>query len=126
MATKLKRKDIRELQSGIAHIHATFNNTIVTVSDVKGNTISWSSAGSVGFKGARRSTSYAAQTAAEQAGKKASDIGVVSLNVIIKGMGEGRESAIRGLASSGLVIHNIEDHTPIAHNGCRPPKQRRV
>lgn len=126
MAIKLKRKELRELNLAIAHIHATFNNTIITISDIKGNTLSWASSGSAGFKGARRSTSYAAQTAAEQASKKASDMGVSTVNVIIRGMGEGRESAIRGLASSGLIIQTIEDHTPVAHNGCRPPKQRRV
>lgn len=120
----IKRK--KDVAVGVAHVHATFNNTIITISDEKGNTLHWSSGGTAGFKGARRSTSFAAQAAAEAAGRKASEFGVRSVSVVLKGIGDGRESAIRGLLTSGLRITSIADQTPIPHNGCRPKKQRRV
>lgn len=122
----IRKKEHKEIKSGITHVHTTFNNTIITITDEKGNTINWASAGSVGFKGARRSTSYAAQTAAEEAGKEAINYGLSSVKIILKGIGEGRESAIRGIISSGLSVHAIEDRTPLPHNGCRPRKKRRV
>jgi small subunit ribosomal protein S11 len=110
----------------VAHILATFNNTFVTITDLQGNTVSWSSAGVLGFKGSRKSTPYAAQVTAEDAAKKALEHGVKTISVEIKGPGSGRESAIRALMSNGFVITAIKDITPIAHNGCRPPKKRRV
>lgn len=119
-------KKRKEISSAVAHIHATFNNTIITIADEKGNSLNWSSGGLVGFKGSRRSTSFAAQAAAENAGKKAAEFGVRSIAVVLKGLGDGRESAIRGLQTSGLRITSISDQTPIPHNGCRPKKQRRV
>nr|YP_007890496.1 ribosomal protein S11 [Andalucia godoyi]AGH23990.1 ribosomal protein S11 [Andalucia godoyi] len=119
-------KKRRDLFSGVAHVHSTFNNTIITISDEKGNTLYWCSGGLAGFKGARRSTSFAAQSAAEQAGRKAFEAGLLSISVVLKGIGDGRESAIRGLQSSGLKITSISDETPVPHNGCRPKKQRRV
>lgn len=126
-ATKvIRKKENKEIVNGITHIHSTFNNTVITITDDRGNTINWASAGTAGFKGARRSTSYAAQSAAEYAGKKAIDNGIKSVKIILKGIGEGRESAIRGIVSSGLVINSIEDKTPLPHNGCRPRKKRRV
>ena len=124
MAEKKKAK--RVVVDGLAHIHASFNNTIITISDVQGNAISWSSAGTMGFKGSRKSTPYAAQMAAEDAGRKAQDHGVKTLEVEVQGPGSGRESALRALAAIGFNITNIRDVTPIAHNGCRPPKRRRV
>jgi len=121
-----KKKIRKNVQRGIAHIQATFNNTIVTISDEVGNTIAWSSAGCRGFKGSRKSTPYAAQMAAEDAAKKAMEHGLRSVGVFVKGPGAGRESALRSLMAAGLRISLIKDVTPIPHNGCRPPKKRRV
>ena len=121
-----KRIVRKNIPTGIAHVQSTFNNTIVTVTDVAGNAISWASAGARGFKGSRKSTPFAAQLAAEEAGRKAMDHGVRSVAVLVKGPGSGRESALRGLQSVGLRITLIRDVTPIPHNGCRPPKRRRV
>lgn len=121
-----KRKERKNITSGDAHIDATFNNTMITISDAQGNTISWSSAGQAGFKGSRKSTPYAAQVAADIAAKKAMEHGLRTVNAYVKGPGTGRESALRGLASAGLVLNVIKDITPIPHNGCRPPKRRRV
>jgi len=123
---KAKKKEKKNIAKGIAHIQATFNNTIVTISDTTGNTIAWASAGSVGFKGSRKSTPFAAQLTAETAGKKAIDQGVKTVDVYVKGPGAGRESAIRSLQVVGLEIIIIKDVTPIPHNGCRPAKRRRV
>lgn len=111
---------------GLAHIHSSFNNTIITITDSKGNTIMWSSSGSVGFKGSRRSTSYAAQMAAEDLGFRARTLGISELIIVLKGVGEGRNTAPKGLQKSGLKILSIKDSTPLPHNGCRPPKRRRV
>ena len=121
-----KRKIKKNVKSGIAHILSTFNNTLVTITDVSGNVISWSSAGVRGFKGSRKSTPFAAQLAAEDAARKAMEHGMRTVMVHVKGPGSGRESAIRALASAGLTITVIRDVTPIPHNGCRPPKRRRV
>lgn len=121
-----KRKVKKNVQSGVAHIAATFNNTIVTITDVSGNVISWSSAGACGFKGSRKSTPFAAQLAAESAARKAQEHGMRTVQVYIKGPGSGRESAIRALQSAGFKVSLIRDVTPIPHNGCRPPKRRRV
>lgn len=123
---RVKRRERKNITSGIAHVNATFNNTIITITDVQGNTISWSSAGSQGFKGSRKSTPYAAQIAAENAGRKAIEHGVKTLEIQVKGPGSGRESALRALNSVGFTITAIRDVTPIPHNGCRPPKRRRV
>lgn len=124
---KVVRKHQRKnIEKGSAHIHATFNNTIVTVSDTAGNSISWSSAGSLGFKGSKKSTPFAAQSVAEVAGRKAQEHGLSSIEVYVKGPGPGRESAIRALQALGFNITLIKDVTPIPHNGCRPPKRRRV
>ena len=125
-ATKSKKKTKKNISSGIAHINSTFNNTIITITDTTGNTISWSSSGNKGFKGSRKSTPFAAQLAAEEAGKKAMEHGMKHVEVVIKGPGNGRESAIRALGSTGLNITVIKDITPIPHNGCRPSKRRRV
>ncbi len=125
-AKSTKKKGKRVSPEGIAHIQSTFNNTIITLADPTGNVISWSSAGSQGFKGSRKSTPFAAQVAAEQAAKKAMDLGLKKVEVVIKGPGSGREAAIRSLQSVGLEISTIRDVTPIPHNGCRPPKRRRV
>ena len=128
MATKSttrKKKVKRSFTRGVAHIHSTFNNTIVTITDEQGNVIAWSSAGALGFKGAKKSTPYAAQQAAEAAGKSAYDQGLRSVDVDVKGPGNGREGAIRSLAVSGLQVLSITDSTPIPHNGCRPPKRPR-
>ena len=125
-ATKSKKKTKKNIPSGIAHINSTFNNTIITITDTTGNTISWSSSGNKGFKGSRKSTPFAAQLAAEEAGKKAMEHGMKHVEVVIKGPGNGRESAIRALGSTGLTITVIKDITPIPHNGCRPSKRRRV
>ena len=125
-ATKSKKKTKKNIPSGIAHINSTFNNTIITITDTTGNTISWSSSGNKGFKGSRKSTPFAAQLAAEEAGKKAMEHGMKHVEVVIKGPGNGRESAIRALWSTGLNITVIKDITPIPHNGCRPSKRRRV
>ena len=121
-----KRRERRNVESGSAHIRETFNNTIVTITDTNGNAVSWASAGEMGFKGSRKSTPYAAQTAAEAAGKLAVDQGMKRVEVFVKGPGSGRESAIRALQTVGLDITMIKDVTPIPHNGCRPPKRRRV
>ncbi len=121
-----KRREKKNIEKGAVHIQATFNNTIVTITDVYGNAISWASAGELGFKGSRKSTPYAAQTAAETAAKLAMEHGLKTVEVYIKGPGQGRESAIRALQTAGLEIVSIKDVTPIPHNGCRPPKRRRV
>ncbi|MDX1711976.1 MAG: 30S ribosomal protein S11 [Rhodovibrionaceae bacterium] len=124
--TRLRRRERKNISSGIAHVVASFNNTLITITDVQGNTIAWSSAGSQGFKGSRKSTPYAAQIAAETAGKKAQEHGMKTLEVNVKGPGSGRESALRALQAVGFQITAIKDVTPIPHNGCRPPKKRRV
>jgi small subunit ribosomal protein S11 len=121
-----KKRDRREVRTGVAHVQATFNNTIVTLSDKAGNVVSWASAGSVGFKGSRKSTPFAAQTAAEAAARRAIEFGLKQVEVFVKGPGAGREAAIRSLQAVGLEISAIHDVTPIPHNGCRPPKRRRV
>ena len=121
-----KRRERKNVESGQAHIQASFNNTLVTLTDMSGNAISWSSAGSLGFKGSRKSTPFAAQMAAETAAKGAIDQGLKTVEVYVKGPGSGREAAIRALQSAGLNITMIKDITPIPHNGCRPPKRRRV
>jgi small subunit ribosomal protein S11 len=123
---RLKKRERRNIVSGVAHINATFNNTVVTITDVQGNSIAWSSAGGQGFKGSRKSTPYAAQVAAEDAGRKAMDHGMKTLEVEVKGPGAGRESALRALQAVGFTITAIRDVTPIPHNGCRPRKRRRV
>jgi small subunit ribosomal protein S11 len=123
---KAKKKEKKNILNGVAHIHATFNNTIISITDLGGDVIAWSSAGSKGFKGSRKSTPFAAQQAAEDAAKKAMECGVRSVEVYIKGPGSGREAALRALQSSGFHINLIKDVTPIPHNGCRPPKRRRV
>ena len=125
-ATKSKKKTKKNIPSGIAHNNSTFNNTIITITDTTGNTVSWSSSGNKGFKGSRKSTPFAAQLAAEEAGKKAMEHGMKHVEVVIKGPGNGRESAIRALGSTGLNITVIKDITPIPHNGCRSSKKRRV
>ena len=124
--TKAKRKEKKNIAAGIVHVNSTFNNTLITISDAQGNVVSWSSAGMMGFKGSRKSTPYAAQIAAEDAGKKAQEHGMKTLEVNVKGPGSGRESALRALQSIGFQITGIRDVTPIPHNGCRPPKRRRV
>ena len=121
-----KKRERREVRTGVAHVQATFNNTIVTLSDKTGNVVSWASAGSVGFKGSRKSTPFAAQTAAEVAARKAIEYGMKQVEVYVKGPGSGREAAIRSLQAVGLEISAIHDVTPIPHDGCRPPKRRRV
>ena len=127
MAGPRKKKRVRKnVQTGVAHIQSTFNNTIITITDVAGNVVSWSSAGLRGFKGSRKSTPFAAQLAAEDAAKKAQDHGMRTVSVYINGPGSGRESALRSLAVTGLKVTMIRDVTPVPHNGCRPPKRRRV
>ena len=121
-----KRRERKNVEKGAAHICSTFNNTLITITDVHGNTISWASAGELGFKGSRKSTPFAAQSAAETAAKIAVDHGMKTVEVYVKGPGSGRESAIRALAACGLEVTLIKDVTPIPHNGCRPPKRRRV
>ena len=123
---RVRRHERKNITSGVAHVSATFNNTMITISDAQGNTIAWSSAGSTGFKGSRKSTPYAAQVAAESAGRKAMEHGMKTLEVQVRGPGSGRESALRALQSVGFSITTIRDVTPIPHNGCRPPKRRRV
>ena len=125
-ATHVRRRERKNITSGVAHVNSSFNNTMITITDAQGNTISWSSAGLMGFKGSRKSTPYAAQMAAEDAGKKANEHGVKTLEVEVSGPGSGRESALRALQSGGFIITSIRDVTPIAHNGCRPRKRRRV
>ena len=121
-----KRRERKNVEKGVAHIRSTFNNTIVTITDMQGNAIAWGTAGEIGFKGSKKSTPYAAQTAAEHADKIAVDNGMKTVEVLVRGPGAGRESAIRALATAGLEITMIKDVTPIPHNGCRPPKRRRV
>lgn len=125
-AVKKTRKKVHVDAVGVAHIKATFNNVIVTITDIYGNTISWSSAGKNGFKGSRKNTPYASQVTAEAAAKEAHDLGLRKIDVFVKGPGAGREAAIRALNTAGLEILSIKDQTPIPHNGCRPPKRRRV
>ena len=125
-SSRTKKKVKRIVTDGVAHIHATFNNTIVTITDRQGNTLSWATAGGSGFRGSRKSTPFAAQVAAEKAGLVAQDMGMKNLEVMIKGPGPGRDSAVRSLNSIGFKILRIDDVTPIPHNGCRPPKKRRV
>ena len=125
-ATTRKRKERKNVEKGQAHIHSSFNNTIVTITDVQGNTLSWASSGGLGFKGSRKSTPFASQMAAETAAKAAMEHGLKSVEVFVKGPGSGREAAIRSLQTTGLEISSIKDVTPIPHNGCRPPKRRRV
>ena len=120
------RKDKSNLRNGVVHIQSTFNNTIVTITNVNGDTVSWASAGSSGFKGARKSTPFAAQTAAEKAALDAANIGIKSVDILVKGQGSGRETAIRAIEGAGLEITSIQDITSVPHNGCRPPKRRRV
>jgi len=124
--TRVKRRERKNIVNGVAHINSTFNNTTITITDEGGNTISWSTAGALGFKGSRKSTPYAAQIAAEDAGKKATEHGLKNLAVIVKGPGSGRETALRALQSVGFTITTVRDITPVPHNGCRPPKRRRV
>lgn len=123
---RVKRRAKKHVESGVVHIRSTFNNTIITISDPQGNVITWASAGTMGFKGSRKSTPYAAQMAAEQAAKTAMEHGMKSVEVMVKGPGAGREAAIRSLQAAGLEVSLIKDVTPIPHNGCRPPKRRRV
>jgi small subunit ribosomal protein S11 len=125
-AETLKKKDRKNIPVGVAHVNATFNNTIITITDPFGNTIAWSSSGANGFKGSRKSTPYASQIAAEVAGKKAMEHGLRTVEVWVKGPGAGRESALRALGAVGLSVTTIKDITPVPHNGCRPPKRRRV
>ncbi|BCW96870.1 MAG: 30S ribosomal protein S11 [Fimbriimonadales bacterium] len=121
-----QRKERKNIAAGVAHIHATFNNTIVSITDVNGNVISWSSGGSVGFKGTKKGTPFAAQVASERAARAAMEHGMRKVDVLVKGPGPGRETAIRSLQAAGLEIQSIKDVTPVPHNGCRPPKRRRV
>jgi small subunit ribosomal protein S11 len=123
---RVKRKERKNITSGVAHVNASFNNTMITITDDQGNTVAWASAGAQGFKGSRKSTPYAAQMAADSAAKKAMEHGVKTLEVEVKGPGSGRESALRALQAAGFTITSIRDVTPIPHNGCRPPKRRRV
>ncbi|HEX2581166.1 MAG TPA: 30S ribosomal protein S11 [Dongiaceae bacterium] len=123
---RIRRRERKNITSGVAHVNASFNNTMITISDDQGNTIAWASSGMQGFKGSRKSTPYAAQVAADAVAKKAMDHGVKNLDVEVKGPGSGRESALRALQAAGFVITSIRDVTPIPHNGCRPPKRRRV
>jgi small subunit ribosomal protein S11 len=125
-AARPRRRERKNITSGVAHVNASFNNTVVTITDAQGNTIAWSSAGSQGFKGSRKSTPYAAQVAADSAARKAMEHGVKTLEVEVKGPGSGREWALRALQAAGFTITSIKDVTPIPHNGCRPPKRRRV
>jgi small subunit ribosomal protein S11 len=125
-AGKARKKDRKNITSAVAHVNSTFNNTIITITDAQGNAVSWSSAGHLGFKGSRKSTPYAAQVAAEDAGRKAKEHGVKNLEVLVTGPGSGRESALRALQSVGFTIASIVDITPVPHNGCRPRKKRRV
>ncbi len=124
--TRIRRRERKNISSGVAHVNSTFNNTMITITDAQGNAISWSSAGTMGFKGSRKSTPYAAQMAAEDASRKAAEHGVKTLEVEVSGPGSGRESALRALQAAGFTVTSIRDVTPIAHNGCRPRKRRRV
>ena len=123
---RVKRRERKNITSGVAHVNASFNNTLITITDAQGNTISWSSAGTMGFKGSRKSTPYAAQMAAEAVGRRAMEHGMKRVDVFVKGPGSGRETAIRSLGAVGLEVGAISDVTPVPHNGCRPPKRRRV
>lgn len=123
---RVRRRERKNITSGVAHVNASFNNCMITITDVQGNTIAWSTSGTMGFKGSRKSTPYAAQVAAEDAGRKAQEHGVKTLEVNVSGPGSGRESALRALQAVGFTITTIRDVTPIPHNGCRPPKRRRV
>ena len=123
---RIKKRERKNITTGVAHVNASFNNTIVTITDTQGNTVAWSSAGHKGFKGSRKSTPYAAQVTAEDAGKKAQEHGIKLLTVLVKGPGAGRESALRALQAVGFTVTSIKDVTPVPHNGCRPPKRRRV
>ncbi len=125
-ATRVKKRERKNIVSGVAHVAASFNNTMITITDAQGNTIAWSSSGAMGFKGSRKSTPYAAQVAAEDAGRKAMDHGMRTVEVNVSGPGSGRESALRALQAIGFTVTSIRDVTPIPHNGCRPPKRRRV
>ncbi len=125
-AARPRRKEKKNITSAVAHVNASFNNTMITITDAQGNTIAWSSSGTMGFKGSRKSTPYAAQVAADVAGRRAAEHGVRTLEVEVKGPGSGRESALRALQAAGFTITSIRDVTPIPHNGCRPPKRRRV
>lgn len=125
-ASRVRKRERKNITSGVAHVNSSFNNTMITITDAQGNAISWSSAGAMGFKGSRKSTPYAAQVAAEDAGKKAQDHGIQTLEINVRGPGSGRESALRALQAIGITITSIRDCTPIPHNGCRPPKRRRV
>ena len=125
-AVRPKRRERKNIEHGVAHIRSTFNNTIVTITDTKGNALSWASAGGLGFRGSRKSTPFAAQVAAETAAKAAMEHGLKQIEVYVKGPGSGREAAIRSLQAAGLEVNMIKDVTPIPHNGCRPPKRRRV
>ena len=121
-----RRRERKNISAGVAHVKSSFNNTMITITDAQGNTIAWSSSGAMGFKGSRKSTPYAAQMAGEDAGRKAQEHGMKTLDVMVQGPGGGREAALRALQAVGLTINSIKDVTPIAHNGCRPPKRRRV
>ena len=123
---RVRRREKKNITAGVAHVNATFNNTMITITDAQGNAISWSSAGAMGFKGSRKSTPYAAQVAAEDAGKKAAEHGMQILDIEVSGPGSGRESALRALQTVGFQVNSIKDVTPIPHKGCRPPKRRRV
>jgi len=123
---RIRRKEKKNITSGVAHVHASFNNTMITITDAQGNAVSWASAGGMGFKGSRKSTPFAAQLAAEEAGKKALEHGMKTIDVEVRGPGSGRESALRALQACGFQVTAIRDVTPIPHNGCRPPKRRRV
>jgi small subunit ribosomal protein S11 len=123
---RVRKRERKNIASGVAHVNASFNNTMITIADAQGNAISWSSAGAMGFKGSRKSTPYAAQVAAEDAGRKAMEHGMRTIEVNVSGPGSGRESALRALQAVGFTITSIKDVTPIPHNGCRPPKRRRV
>ena len=125
-AGRVKRRERKNISTGVVHVNASFNNTMITITDAQGNAISWSSAGAMGFKGSRKSTPYAAQVAAEDAAKKAMEHGMQTVDVNVRGPGSGRESALRALQAAGLTVTAIRDTTPIPHNGCRPPKRRRV
>ena len=123
---RVKKRERKNITSGVAHVNASFNNTMITITDAQGNSIAWASSGSSGFKGSRKSTPYAAQIAADSAARKAQEHGVKTLEVEVKGPGSGRESALRALQAAGFTITSIKDVTPIPHNGCRPPKRRRI
>jgi small subunit ribosomal protein S11 len=125
-STRIRRRERKNITTGVVHVNSSFNNTMVTITDAQGNAISWSSSGVVGFKGSRKSTPYAAQMAAEDAAKKAQEHGLQTVEVNVRGPGSGRESALRALQAVGLTVTSINDTTPIPHNGCRPPKRRRV